>query len=167
VVSLITHHSSLGKGGRVGFPEVESLEEKEKILGFVHELLKANGQPVHYSVLLDEVAGRFYADRDDQIAARARFYTWLNLDARFTSVGQGCWGLRMMAPQKGSRQVPLLTLMHKSVEYDDSPTRAITRDDLDEEPLVDKELLEEEDADSDSDSEDKDELDEEIDQPVE
>ncbi len=34
-------------------PEVESLEEKEKILGFVHELLKANGQPVHYSVLLD------------------------------------------------------------------------------------------------------------------
>jgi hypothetical protein len=57
--------------------------------------------------------------------------------------------------------------MHKSVEYDDSPTRAITRDDLDEEPLVDKELLEEEDADSDSDSEDKDELDEEIDQPVE
>ena len=34
-------------------PEVESLEEKEKILGFVYELLKTNGQPLHYSVLLE------------------------------------------------------------------------------------------------------------------
>jgi DNA-directed RNA polymerase delta subunit len=149
--------------------ETESLEEKQSVLTFVHELLKASGQPLHYTVLLDEVASRFYADRDDQIAAKARFYTWLNMDARFTSVGQGCWGLRVMAPQKGSRQVPLLTLMHKSVEYDDSPTRAIVRDDLDDEPLVDKELLEEEEdeADSDSDSVDRDALDEEIDHPVE
>jgi DNA-directed RNA polymerase delta subunit len=144
-------------------PEVESLEEKEKILGFVYELLKANGQPLHYSVLLDTVADRFYADRDDQIAVRARFYTWLNLDTRFTGVGQGRWGLRTMVPQKGARQVPLLSLMHKSVEYDDSPTRAIVLDDLDEEPLVDKELLE--DDEPDSDSEDKDDLDEEIDHP--
>ncbi len=148
-------------------PEVESLEEKEKILGFVHELLKANGQPLHYSVLLDEVASRFYADRDDQIAARARFYTWLNLDTRFTSVGQGCWGLRTMAPQKGARQVPLLSLMHKSIEYDDSPTRVIIRDDLDEEPLVDKGLLEEDEPDSDSDTKDKDDLDDEIAHPEE
>jgi DNA-directed RNA polymerase delta subunit len=148
-------------------PEVESLEEKEKILGFVHELLKANGQPLHYSVLLDEVASRFYADRDDQIAARAHFYTWLNLDTRFTSVGPGCWGLRTMAPQKGARQVPLLSLMHKSIEYDDSPTRVITRDDLDEEPLVDKGLLEEDEPDSDSDTKDKDDLDDEIAHPEE
>lgn len=144
-------------------PEVESLEEKEKILGFVYELLKTNGQPLHYSVLLDTVANRFYADRDDQIAVRARFYTWLNLDTRFTGVGQGRWGLRTMAPQKGARQVPLLSLMHKSVEYDDSPARAIVLDDLDEEPLVDKELLE--DDEPDSDSEDRDDLDEEIDHP--
>jgi DNA-directed RNA polymerase delta subunit len=149
-------------------PEVESLKEKEKILGFVHELLKANGQPLHYSVLLDEVTSRFYADRDDQIAARARFYTWLNLDTRFTSVGQGCWGLRTMAPQKGARQVPLLSLMHKSIEYDDSsPTRVITRDNLDEEPLVDKGLLEEGEPDSDSDTKDKDDLDDEIAHPEE
>ncbi len=147
-------------------PEAESLEEKEKTLGFVYELIKANGQPLHYSALLNEVVSRFYADWDDQITARARFYTWLNLDTRFTSVGQGCWGLRTMAPQKGARQVPLLTLMHKSVEYDDSPTRAISRDDLDEEPLVDKELLEDDEPDSD-DAEDKDDLDEEIDPSVE
>jgi DNA-directed RNA polymerase delta subunit len=145
-------------------PEVESLEEKEKTLGFVYDLLKANGQPLHYSALLDAVAGRFYSDRDDQITVRARFYTWLNLDTRFTSVGQGCWGLRTMAPQKGGRQVPLLTLMHKSVEYDDSPSRVIPRDDLDDEPLVDKELLDDEESDS---GEDKDDLDEEIDQPIE
>jgi DNA-directed RNA polymerase delta subunit len=142
--------------------EVESLEEKEKVLGFVFELLKANGQPLHYSALLDTVADRFYADRDDQIAVRARFYTWLNLDTRFTGVGQGRWGLRTMAPQKGARQVPLLSLMHKSVEYDDSPSRAIALDDLDEEPLADKELLD--DDEPDVDGEDKDDLDEENDQ---
>ena len=146
-------------------PEIESLEEKEKILGFVYDLLKANGQPLHYSVLLEEIAGRFYAERDDLIAANARFYTWLNLDARFTNVSQGCWGLRTMAPQKGSRQVPLLTLMHKSVEYDDSPTRPSARDVLDEEPLVDKDLLEGEEPDADN--EDQDELDEESDHPEE
>ena len=99
------------------------------------------------------------------LQAKAHFYTWLNLDARFTSVGQGYWGLRTMAPQKGSRQVPLLTLMHKSVEYDDSPTRTIVRDVLDEEPLVDKDLLEGEEPDADN--EDQDELDEEIDLPEE
>jgi DNA-directed RNA polymerase subunit delta len=148
-------------------PNVGGIEEKEKILGFVYELLKANGQPLHYSVLLDEVASRFYADRDDQIAARARFYTWLNLDTRFTGVGQGRWGLRAMVPQKGARQVPLLSLMHKSVEYDDSPARVLSTDDLDEEPLVDKDLLEDEDPDSDSEAGDRDGLDDEIDSSAE
>jgi hypothetical protein len=52
--------------------------------------------------------------------------------------------------------------MHKSVEYDDSPNRAIALDDLDEEPLADKELLD--DDEPDGDGEDKDDLDEEIDQ---
>jgi DNA-directed RNA polymerase delta subunit len=146
-------------------PEVESLAEKQKILGFVYDLLKANGQPLHYSVLLDEIAGRFFIERGNLVEAKARFYTWLNLDARFASAGQGYWGLRTMAPQKGSRQVPLLTLMHKSVEYDDSPTRTIVRDALDEEPLVDKDLLEGEEPDADN--EDQDELDEEIDLPEE
>lgn len=142
-------------------PEVESLDEKKKILSFIHDLLKKNGQPMHYSVLLDEVASRFNKDRDDPIEAKARFYTWLNLDARFTSVGQGCWGLRAAVPQKGSRQVPLLSLMHKTVEYDDSPTaRVITRDVLDEEPLVDKDLLEEDGPEAGS--EDQEEFDEEI-----
>ena len=146
-------------------PEVESLEEKEKILGFVYDMLKANGQPLHYSVLLDEIASRFFADRGDLIEAKARYYTWLNLDARFASVGQGCWGLRTSAPQKGSRQVPLLSLMHKSVEYDDSPVRAIVRDDLDEESLTDKDMLEDDEHEADND--DHDDFDEEIERSVE
>lgn len=146
-------------------PEVENFEEKEKILGFVYDLLKANGQPLHYSVLLDEIVSRFYADRGELPEAKARFYTWLNLDARFASVGQGCWGLRTAAPQKGSRQVPLLSLMHKSVEYDDSPARVIVRDDLDEESLTDKDMLEDDDE-HEADNEDHDDFDEEIKRPV-
>lgn len=146
-------------------PEAEGLDEKERVLSFVNNLLKQSGQPVHYSVLLEEVASRFYVDRDDLVEVKARFYTWLNLDSRFTNVGQGCWGLRATAPQKGARHVPLLTLMHKTVEYDDSPTRAIAQDALDEEPLVDKEMLEDEEPDAEEG--DQDELDEEIERPLE
>lgn len=138
-------------------PEVESLDEKQRILGFVYDRLKQHGQAMHYSLLLDEVASKFFADREDLVQAKSRFYTWLNLDSRFTNIGQGCWGLRTAVPQKGGRQVPLLSLMHKSVEYDDSSTRIPGREAQDEEPMGDKELLEEEAA-----SEEQDELDEEI-----
>lgn len=145
-------------------PEVESLEEKDKILGYAYDLLKANGQPLHYSMLLEEIASRFFADRGDVLVAKARFYTWLNLDARFTSAGQGCWGLRTSVPQKGSRQVPLLSLMHKTVEYDDSPARVIVRGDLDEESLTGKDLLE--DDRPEADNEDVDDFDEDNERPV-
>ncbi len=147
-------------------PEVESLDDKEKVLGFVYDLLKQNGQQMHYSVLLDEVAKRFYKDREDLVEAKAQLYTWINLDARFTSAGQGCWGLRTAVPQKGSRQVPLLSLMHKTVEYDDSPTpRVLALDNLDEEPLADKDLLEDEEPETEG--EEQDDFDEELGRPLE
>lgn len=142
-------------------PEVESLDEKEKILSFAYDLLKQNRQQMHYSVLLDEVAKRFYKDREDLVEVKARLYTWINLDARFTSAGQGCWSLRTAAPQKGSRQVPLLSLMHKTVEYDDSPAPRVLA--LDEEPLADKDLLE----DVEPEGEEQDDFDEELGRPAE
>ena len=151
---------------KFGLTEIESLEEKEKILSFAYSLLKANGQPIHYSVLLDEITNKFYTGSEALLDAKVRFYTWLNLDARFTNTGQGCWGLRATTPQKGSRQVPLLTLMHKTVEYDDSPAaRVAVRDDLDDETLSDKEVLEDDEGDADGD--DQDEFDEEIDPSLE
>jgi len=143
-------------------PEVESLDEKEKVLSFIYDLLKQNGQQMHYSVLLDEVAKRFYEDQEDLVEAKARFYTWINLDARFTSAGQGCWGLRTAVPQKGSRQVPLLSLMHKTVEYDDSPTPRVLA--LDEELLADKDLLEDEEPETEG--EEQDDFDEELERPL-
>ncbi|MGD0152789.1 MAG: DNA-directed RNA polymerase subunit delta [Thermacetogeniaceae bacterium] len=141
---------------------MESLDEKEKVLSFIYDLLKQNGQQMHYSVLLDEVAKRFYEDQEDLVEAKARFYTWINLDARFTSAGQGCWGLRTAVPQKGSRQVPLLSLMHKTVEYDDSPTPRVLA--LDEELLADKDLLEDEEPETEG--EEQDDFDEELERPL-
>jgi len=98
----------------------DEYEKKTKALNLVQQLLKEKGQPLHYTVLMDEVAGRFFGDEEDLIRAKARFYTWLNLDTRFSNVGQGYWGLRNWAPAKGARRLPLLSLMHKTVEYDDS-----------------------------------------------
>lgn len=139
--------------------EAVGLEEKEKILSYAYDLLKQHGQVVHYSTLLDEVTAKFFADREDQVQVKVRFYTWLNLDSRFASIGQGYWGLRTAVPQKGGRQVPLLTLMHKSVEYDDSPTRAQVREPMEDDALADKELLEDEAV-----SEDEDEFEDEVEQ---
>lgn len=92
-------------------------DEKSTVLNFVHEMLKKNKQPLHYTVLMDEVVNKFYPSVEDVIRAKTRFYTWLNLDPRFTYLGQGMWGLRSWALQRGTRRVPLLTLMHKTVEY--------------------------------------------------
>ncbi len=110
----------------------DEYEKKIKALKFVHQLLKDKGQPLHYAVLMDEVAAKFFKDEEDLIRAKARFYTWLNLDTRFSSMGQGYWGLRHWAPTKGARRLPLLSLLHKTVEYDDSPPKTAPKGSDDE-----------------------------------
>lgn len=125
----------------------EEYEKKINSLNFIYRMLKEKEQPLHYTVLLDEVTTRFFGNEDDVIRTKARFYTWLNLDPRFTSMGQGYWGLRQWAPARGNRRLPLLSLLHKTVEYDDSPPKTgrnggedefYPADDLivDEEPLL-------------------------------
>lgn len=125
----------------------EEYERKINSLNFIYRMLKEKGQPLHYTVLLDEVIARFFGNEEDVIRTKARFYTWLNLDPRFASMGQGYWGLRQWAPARGNRRLPLLSLLHKTVEYDDSPSKTSRNtgedefypaDDLivDEEPLL-------------------------------
>ncbi|MDH7576617.1 MAG: DNA-directed RNA polymerase subunit delta [Bacillota bacterium] len=110
----------------------EGWEEKTTILNFVYELFKTGGQPLHYSLLIEEVAKRFLDREEDLVRAKARFYTWLNLDPRFVYLGQGQWGLRSWIPEKGGRRVPLLSLMHKTLEYDDGSPRIPGREQPDE-----------------------------------
>ncbi len=118
----------------------DEYEKKIKALEFVHQLLKDKGQPLHYTVLMDEVADKFFKDEEDLIRAKARFYTWLNMDTRFSSMGQGYWGLRNWAPAKGARRLPLLSLMHKTVEYDDSPPKT-AREGTDDEFYPPEEII--------------------------
>lgn len=97
--------------------------DKEQVMDYAWRLLKERGKPISYDTLIDEVVGRFFSEVEDPLRAKARFYTWLNLDTRFNYNGQGLWGLRSWAPAKGNRRLPVLTLMHKTVEYDDSNSR--------------------------------------------
>ncbi len=116
--------------------------KKDAILDFIYEFIKTNGQPVHYSILMEEVEKKFLASRaTDLVQAKARFYTWLNLDVRFVYLGEGRWGLRSWAPQKGTRRVPLVSLMHKTVEYNDEPPRASEEEELGNELFPAQELL--------------------------
>lgn len=119
----------------------EGWEEKTEILNFVYELIKTGGHPLHYSILMEEVAKRFFGEEEDLVRAKARFYTWLNLDPRFTCLGQGRWGLRSWSPEKGGRRVPLLSLMHKTVEYDDGAPRLSGREQLEEDYFPAHEVL--------------------------
>ncbi|HAA89183.1 MAG: DNA-directed RNA polymerase, delta subunit [Thermoanaerobacterales bacterium 50_218] len=134
----------------------EGWKEKEEILDFVYQLLKNNGHPLHYSVLMEEVWSRFpLPEGKDLVEAKTMFYTWINLDSRFAYMGQGQWGLRTWTPQKGSRRVPLLTLMHKTLDYNNGfQTRITDRERLREDAFaVDGGLLEQ-----DNDADDREEF---------
>lgn len=105
----------------------EEYERKINSLDYVYRMLKEKGQPIHYSEILDEVYAKFFSHEGDAIRAKARFYTWMNLDPRFAGMGKGYWGLRQWAPAKGSRRLPLLSLLHKTVEYDDSSPKTLRK----------------------------------------
>jgi DNA-directed RNA polymerase subunit delta len=117
-------------------PNEGGSDQKTRIINYVYDLLKKNKEPLHYSVLMDKVASEFFVAEANPIQAKAKFYTWLNLDTRFVNLGQGRWGLRNWAPQKKTSSIPLLALMHKSVKYDDSPDNGAGKENVDEDPYA-------------------------------
>lgn len=112
------------------------------------ELLQANGRPMHYRDLVEEVLERLQRTVDPEHMAEV--LTQINMDTRFAFAGQGEWGLKVWVPARGTKRMPAITLMNKSVAYDDETKMEVDAEDgensyLDDEEL-DDDLLEGEDA---------------------
>ncbi|KAB2953833.1 DNA-directed RNA polymerase subunit delta [Heliorestis acidaminivorans] len=84
------------------------------------QVLREKGEALHFRDLIAEVLKRKGYENPTDIKAMARLYTQMNLDMRFVYLGDGLWGLRNWAPATAVRKIPTISLLNKSVDYDDS-----------------------------------------------
>jgi len=88
-----------------------------------YHILKGKGQPMYYRTLIEEVF-KVKPYSGDQILAIAALHTQINLDTRFIYLGQGQWGLKSWVPTKSYRKIPSITLLNRTVVYDDQDKEA-------------------------------------------
>lgn len=120
------------------------------------EILLANAQPMYYKDLIEAVIQRL--NLSQEVSRISAILTQINLDSRFAYIGQGEWGLKSWALTRGTRRLPTITLMNKSVAYDDDADKDSLDNNQDEMDVLDSDLpdLDDEDAESDG------ELDEDV-----
>lgn len=80
------------------------------------EILAAQGRPMYYYDLIREVLSS--QERPLDPTHISGVLTQINLDARFSYLGNGEWGLKVWVPTRGSRKLPTITLMNKELVYD-------------------------------------------------
>lgn len=96
-----------------------------------YEVLKAEGSPMHYQNLIEEVLKRLGVSQEAIRVAAA--LTQINLDTRFTFLGRGEWGLKVWEPAKMSRRTPAVSLINKVSAADEEDKIEI--DDLEDDSL--------------------------------
>lgn len=96
-----------------------------------YEVLKAEGSPMHYQNLIEEVLKRLGVSQEAIRVAAA--LTQINLDTRFTFLGRGEWGLKVWEPAKMSRRAPAVSLLNKVSAADEEDKIEI--DDLEDDSL--------------------------------
>lgn len=131
-------------------------QEKEELamVDVAHAILETTGEVTDFNDLLVEVA-EYLGMKDSELEAQmAQFYTDLNVDGRYISLGDNRWGLRSWYPIDSIDE----EITHDNDEEDEKPRRRKRRrKELDDE--YEKELGEE-DLEEDEDEEDEDEDDE-------
>lgn len=118
------------KGGGV---LTHSLSKKDKPseADVAYEVLKAQGNPMHYHNLIEEVLQRLGISQEAIRIAAA--LTQINLDTRFTFLGQGEWGLKAWEPSKVNRRSSV-SLINKALtdEEDKTDLEELEEDSLEE-----------------------------------
>lgn len=132
------------KGGGV---LTHSLSKKDKPTeaDIAYEVLKAQGNPMHYHNLIEEVLRRLEISQEAIRIAAA--LTQINLDTRFTFLGRGEWGLKVWEPAKTAKRLTPISLMNKasSDDEDKSDLEELDEDALDEDASEIDEIFDEAD----------------------
>lgn len=71
---------------------------EQSMIEIATDLLKEEKKAMHYRDLFDQVAKIKQLTKKQQDGVIAQFYTDLNLDGRFLTLGQGLWGLKVWYP---------------------------------------------------------------------
>ena len=107
--------------------------EKSTEADIAYEVLKAQAGPLHYLQLIEEVLRRLEIAQD---AARiAAVLTQINMDTRFSFLGNGEWGLKTWETAQPAKRTTVVSPVSKAV--------ADEEEDLELEPLEEEPLEEE------------------------
>ncbi len=145
----------------------EELQEMS-LIEIAFELLKEKKQPVSFKELMDEITELRGLTEDEVRARIAQFYTDLNIDGRFMTIGENRWGLRVWYPVDQTEEEHVTAVKPKKKKA----KKVVDEDedlDIEEYEELEEEELDYDDVDDDFDDEDDDDdlLDDDIDEDVE
>lgn len=124
------------------------------LIEIAYEVLVEKNEPILFDDLVNEIAELKGSSKEDIIAKISQFYTDLNVDGRFTSLGGNRWGLKTWYPVDQVEEEVVHTTKVKKKKKS-KKAASILDEDLDEEDLdLDEEDLEELEDDLDDSDED-------------
>ncbi|WP_066056871.1 DNA-directed RNA polymerase subunit delta [Robertmurraya korlensis] len=134
----------------------EELQEMS-LMEIAFELLKEKKQPVSFKELMDEIT-KLRGLTEDEVRARiAQFYTDLNIDGRFMTIGENRWGLRVWYPVDQTEEEHVTAVKPKKKKA----KKVVDEDeelDIEEYDELEEEELDYDDVDDDFDEDDDDDL---------
>jgi DNA-directed RNA polymerase subunit delta len=146
----------------------EQLQEMS-LIEMAYELLNSQKQPASFKEIMDEITATLGLTEEEVRVKIAQFYTDLNIDGRFLSLGENRWGLRVWYPVDQSEEEVITPtkpkkkkakkVLDEDLDFDeDDEEDDIDYDDIladeEDDDLLD---LDEDDEDFDEDFEDEDE----------
>lgn len=135
---------SIDKKGRVGLELKQfdgQLKNELAMVDVAHAILEQTGQVTNYNDLLVQVAEYLNIDDNELEAEMIQFYTDLNIDGRFISLGSNRWGLRgWFAIDSIDEEIT-----HDNDEEDEKPRRRNRKGFDDEIEVFEDDEVEEED----------------------
>jgi DNA-directed RNA polymerase subunit delta len=143
----------------------EELQEMS-LIEMAFEILKEKKQPISFKELMDEITELRGLTEDEVRARIAQFYTDLNIDGRFMTLGENRWGLRVWYPVDQSEEEHVTAVKPKKKKA----KKVVDEDedlDIEEYEELEEELDYDDVDDFDDDDDDEDLLDDDIEEDLE
>jgi DNA-directed RNA polymerase subunit delta len=140
----------------------EELQELS-LIEMAHEYLKNSKQPISFNELVNEITNAVGMSEQEIRSRLAQFYTDINIDGRFLSLGENRWGLRVWYPVDTAEEEVVTAVKpkkKKAKKVVDEDLEIEDFDELDEEEYEDLDEYVDEDDLLDEDDLDIDEVDE-------